>query len=258
MAAWDSNLPSGGPSIDTILAAIGWLRVFTAAIIAIGRLSLVGQQSSPGGVDHALGLKYCILQSPTSLVSSRRRPVTVAIAIGVDLGGGGGGITLLEHLADEPVEPDALEVRGRHRLGARDGAAARGGAAQAGKGLGHVPLGGRVEEGQLLSGPYPLGPDQDGQVGRVEDERGVARVIDVQQVAVEVQVPVPADLHRGVRRLIGQGAGREGHLGVEGERGQSHAGAGHGGELGLIDNDFLDLGWGLRGAIFVAVLWKTD
>ncbi|TLD16356.1 uncharacterized protein PgNI_01531 [Pyricularia grisea] len=200
------------------LNSIGRLHVFTTATVAVGGLSLIGQQSSPGGLDHTFGLEDGILERLDSLRGPFRRPVTVDLAIAVDLGSSS-GITLLEHLADEAVEPEALEVTGRHCLGARDGAAARGSAAQAVEGLGHVPLGGRVEEGQLLAGADTLGSDQDRKVGRVENERGFTRMVDVQQVAIEVQMSVPADLHRGVRRLVGQGTGREGHLGVEGERG---------------------------------------
>lgn len=35
------------------------------------------------------------------------------------------------------------------------------------------------------------------------DQRRLAGVVEIQQIAVEVEVPVPADLDRGVRRLVG-------------------------------------------------------
>jgi len=60
------------------------------------------------------------------------------------------GVPLVQHLLDVRVQPVALELVAGHVLGARDPALADAlaGAAVAVEGLGHVPLGARVEEGQ--------------------------------------------------------------------------------------------------------------
>lgn len=78
-------------------------------------------------------------------------------------------------------------------------------------------------------------------------------MVDVKQVTVQVQVLVTAVLNRRIRRLVRHSAGWEAHFGVQakGRNGESRQGLG--GELGFIDDDFLDLGvrrlspgWGKR------------
>ena len=76
------------------------------------------------------------------------------------------------------------------------------------------------------------------------DERGITRVVDVQQIAVEVQVLVTAHLDGGVGRLVGRGAWWEVKLGEDGEGRQGHFGDALGAELGLVDDDLLDIGVG--------------
>jgi hypothetical protein len=74
-------------------------------------------------------------------------------------------------------------------------------------------------------------------------------VVDVQQVAVEVQVLVTAELNGSVGRAVGQGTRRECHLGVECKGGERHPGDALGGELGIVDDDLLDvrMGWTVPG-----------
>lgn len=66
-------------------------------------------------------------------------------------------------------------------------------------------------------------------------------MVDEQQVAVEVQVALLARLDGRVGGLLGDGAGREGQLGVDGKGRQGDAGEALGGELGLVDDDLLDV-----------------
>lgn len=72
------------------------------------------------------------------------------------------------------------------------------------------------------------------------DERGLAGVIDVQQVAVEVEVGVATRLDGGVGGLLGGGAGRPGEAGEDGKGRERDAGDALGGELGLVDEHLLD------------------
>lgn len=54
------------------------------------------------------------------------------------------------------------------------------------------------------------------------NKRWFTRVIDVQQVTVEIQVGVLAHLHRRIGRFLGHGAGRESQLGIDGEWREGH------------------------------------
>lgn len=69
-------------------------------------------------------------------------------------------------------------------------------------------------------------------------------MIDVEKVAVEVQVLSQAHLDGGIGWLRRNGAGREDHLGEDGEGRQSDLGETLGGEFGLVDDDLLDCGVG--------------
>lgn len=62
-------------------------------------------------------------------------------------------------------------------------------------------------------------------------------MVEIQQIAVEADVPVPADLDRGVGRLVGQGARGERQLGDDAEGGRGGRGHALGGELGLVVTD---------------------
>ena len=76
------------------------------------------------------------------------------------------------------------------------------------------------------------------------DKRRLAAVVDVQQVAVEVQVLVTAILNRRIRGLGGIRAGREIEAGVQTPGRDGDPGEALGLELGLVDDDFLDFGVG--------------
>lgn len=71
------------------------------------------------------------------------------------------------------------------------------------------------------------------------DKRWLAGVVDVEQVALEIQVAVPAELHGSVRGLVGNGTGWEIHLGKEAERCEGHARQAPGCEFRMVDDDFL-------------------
>lgn len=72
-------------------------------------------------------------------------------------------------------------------------------------------------------------------------------MVDVQQIAVEVEVGIAAGLDGGVGGLRGRGAGRKVELGEDGEGRESDAGDALGGELGRVLDDFLDVG--VRGTV---------
>lgn len=72
------------------------------------------------------------------------------------------------------------------------------------------------------------------------DKRRFTRVIDIQQIAIQIKMAMPAHLHGGVRRLVGNSARREGELRKDSKRRQCHLGVAHGGELLLVDDDFLN------------------
>lgn len=73
------------------------------------------------------------------------------------------------------------------------------------------------------------------------NKRRLAGVVNVQKVAVEVQVLVPANLDCGVGGLFGKGARRECHLGKDGKRSKRDLGQAFRGELGIVDDDILDV-----------------
>lgn len=73
------------------------------------------------------------------------------------------------------------------------------------------------------------------------------RVVQVQQVAVQEDVAVAADLHRGVGRRADEGARREGHVGEDAKGGDADLGQALGGEVPLVgaaEDDLLDRGVG--------------
>jgi hypothetical protein len=70
-------------------------------------------------------------------------------------------------------------------------------------------------------------------------------VIDIEQVAIEVQVCPRTHLDCGVRGLGGDGARRKGHLGVDSIGRERDLGEALGSVFGLVDDDLLDIrvGW---------------
>lgn len=72
--------------------------------------------------------------------------------------------------------------------------------------MGLPGVGMQVTDGQFFPGLEAVRPRDNVQVSRVEDERRLARVVDIQQVAVQVQVLVPAALDCGIGRGLGEGA----------------------------------------------------
>jgi hypothetical protein len=76
---------------------------------------------------------------------------------------------LVEEFPDVAVQPQTSQLVLCHVAGTADEATARGRAAEACKGLGHVPLGGGVEEGELVAGLETLGADPDIATGGIEE-----------------------------------------------------------------------------------------
>lgn len=96
----------------------------------------VREERGAGRLDDFLGLVDGVLEGLGGRVGRGRRE-----------GGGAGAACLLgAELADVLGQPEAVELRARHLLGAVNGAAAGGRAAEALEGLGHFPLRGGVEE----------------------------------------------------------------------------------------------------------------
>lgn len=62
-------------------------------------------------------------------------------------------------------------------------------------------------------------------------------MVDIQQVAVEIQVLVTATLDGSIRRLVGRRAGGELELGKQRKGRQSNLGDALGRELGLVDDE---------------------
>lgn len=76
------------------------------------------------------------------------------------------------------------------------------------------------------------------------DKGRLAAVVDVEQIAVQVQVLVTAILNRRVRGLGGIRAGRKVEAGIKAPGRHGHLGEALGLELGFVDDDLLDLGVG--------------
>lgn len=75
------------------------------------------------------------------------------------------------------------------------------------------------------------------------DKRRFTRVVNVQQVTVEVEMSIASHLHRGIRGLRGFRARRKVQSGKKGKRWESNAGEALGGEFSLVENDdFLNVG----------------
>jgi hypothetical protein len=94
----------------------------------------------------------------------------------------------------------------------------------------------------------PLPPGIHG-ARELTNERGLARVVDVEQIAVEVEVGVTASLDGRVGRLRGGSARREVELGENGEGRESDARDALGGEFGRVLDDFLDVRVGGTGPV---------
>lgn len=65
-------------------------------------------------------------------------------------------------------------------------------------------------------------------------------MINIQQITVQIEVRVPAHLHRSIRRLVGNRARREVEFCEYRERRERHFGIALGGEFFIVDNDVLD------------------
>lgn len=93
-------------------------------------------------------------------------------------------------------------------------------------------------------------------------------MVDVEQVAVEVQMLVFAHLNGSIGRLVGQGARREVQFDEQAKGRHGHFGQALGHEVGTADDDVLDvrvgglLPGGLEGghceSVWVLVAMKTE
>jgi hypothetical protein len=83
-----------------------------------------------------------------------------------------------------------------------------------------------------------------GKVGIMTDKGRLARVVDVQQVTVQVHVLFASNLDGCIRSRFSYVTRGECHLGEQAEGRKSDFGEALRGELGLVNDDFLDLGIG--------------
>lgn len=77
--------------------------------------------------------------------------------------------------------------------------------------------------------------------GQVTDKRRFTRVVNIQQVTVEVEMPIASHLHSGIRGLWGFCAWRKVEPGKQRKGRQSDAREALGGEFGLVDDDLLNV-----------------
>jgi len=78
-------------------------------------------------------------------------------------------------------------------------------------------------------------------VGCGTDHRRITGVVDVQQVRIEVQVLLLAHLDSGISWLVGWRTRGKVEGRIEGKRGEGDPGEALGGELGLVDDDLLNV-----------------
>lgn len=135
-------------------------------------------------------------------------------------------LLLLEQLVNVVVEEQTLQFRRAHVLGPRNPFAARVGAAIALEGLGHVPFGAWVEEGQVvafleaddIATAITAGSNSDFDGNCTVDAEdmklhtGLTGMIGEEKVAVELDMLGAGDLDGGVG-LGGDGQGRHGDAG---------------------------------------------
>lgn len=123
------------------------------------------------------------------------------------------GSSLLGQASDDViVQPVLAQRRGVHARGAGDPtlAAPAGGAARAAERLRHLPLGARVEEGEVVAdGEGAVAGDADLEAGHVELQARRARVVAVEQVAVQLDVGVARGLHGRVGPAVRRGRRRD-------------------------------------------------
>jgi len=109
----------------------------------------------------------------------------------------------------------AERVGSDHVLGARDLAEACWGSAEAVEGLVHVPFSRGVEECKLVTNLQALWSSDDGLGAHVEDERWLARMVNVDEIRIEVHVRINTHLDSGISRLVSGGAWWEVQLGED-------------------------------------------
>ena len=129
------------------------------------------------------------------------------------------------------IQPVSLQLLGRHVLCPANPAFTdiRGRTADTLERLGHLPLGTGVEEGQDIAfGQGPVVDDPHLHGVHVKDQGRIARVVDEDQVGVELDMRVAAGLHRRVRLGTGRGRGDLGKDGSGGQRGLRDRPAGEG------------------------------
>lgn len=107
------------------------------------------------------------------------------------------------------VEKHTLQLLRLHIPRAADPSFTAAASTEAVERLGHGVFSRGVEEGEFLPDFEPFWSGHDDEVGGVEDEGGVARVVDVEEVRVEVEVGVDPALDSSIGWGGGGGAGGE-------------------------------------------------
>lgn len=154
-------------------------------------------------------------------------------------------LSLREHFTDVSIEPETLELLQGHVACSIDATTAVGRAAEAVKCLCHGPLGRWVEEGEFITSLDALWTSEEGHGWNIKDQAWITAVVDVNQISVQVQVLISAHLYRSVCWLVGLCRWWKVDLGIQSIWGDIDSGDGLGGELGVVDDHFLDLrvGW---------------
>lgn len=117
-----------------------------------------------------------------------------------------------------PIQPIPIQFLGRHSLRSRDPTSTFTRTTGTLERLIHLPLRTGIKESQRIASLERLVVhDTHLHAGHVEDERGRARVVAVDQVRVEFDVGVPSRLDAGVGLGARGGAGDGGEDGARGE-----------------------------------------
>jgi hypothetical protein len=204
--------------------SVGTLGGYSTIFVLDVSIAVVRAEGKTGWFENFLGMNDCITQGICRGVLKTRN-------------------LLGTELYDVSVEPNAPELWFSHVLCAWDATATGRCPTKTVEGLSHVPFGRRVEECKLISDFETFGANKNVQVSYIEEKTRFTRMVDVQQIAVKVEVGIATGLNSSICGFASRCARWEVELCKYSEGWERYTRDALGGEfLCIYDNNFLDVG----------------